>query len=391
MYILNNIYDVRKANIKIQKKNGFSDIDTVEHSLSVSVQVLKLHHTQSSLAQELMNKHTNFYGDDLGITLIDVLTNEQSFEIFVKHLSLEFSLECLLSLIEFIQFQQMIDEYINNAQLRIPGEPTTHKPPRKDSKGSNLSHTSNTSTHSSHTFSMPTSNGNINGDKVTGSAPTHGSIIANFTNQIFSSNKPSQLGCNKPTITNNIDMFDPQNQSLQNNAPEIIDDEEFEEMQKRRFLYKRIQFPCNVPKSKIVYDGIEYLINNNNDDSKSNNDAQLMQEIDHEEFVRQCKLKAFTLYRRYVVGGSGLEINVGWSIKKKLLNVMGNNNKIVLDISLVEQWEISLFGLIKLFDQCCNQMLVLMKDSFDRFKQTKQFDKLKKGLFSNQQRATETM
>ena len=87
----------------------------MEHSLSVSVQVLKLHHTQSSLAQELVNKHTNFYGDDLGITLIDVITHEQSFEVFVKHLSLEYSLECLLSLIEFIQFQQLIDQHINNA------------------------------------------------------------------------------------------------------------------------------------------------------------------------------------------------------------------------------------------------------------------------------------
>ena len=105
-------------------------------------------------------------------------------------------------------------------------------------------------------------------------------------------------------------------------------------------------------------------------------------EIDNSEFVRTCKLKAFTLYRRYIVVGCPLEINVGWGIKKKLMNVMGNNNKIVMDISLVESWHISLFGLIQLFDPCCDQMFNLMKDSFDRFKQTKQFDKLKKGLFS---------
>ena len=401
MYILNNIYDVRRANIKIQKQNGYSDIDTMEHSLSVSVQVLKLHHTQSSLAQELVNKHTNFYGDDLGITLVDILTHEQSFEVFVKHLSLEFSLECLLSLIEFIQFQQLIDEHINNAQLKVNATNPSQRRARnrKRSRSASISKQSDSSIHSgqSSSYLMTQSMGNINGDKAgSGSGSGSGSgpsIILNFANQIFSSKS-----LHKPMIctsTNNIDeLCDVEEpQSLTNHAPELISDEDYKEMQQRRFLYKRIRFPSNVPRSKIVYDGTMYL---SNDESGNNviNDKQFMDEkedIDNDEFVRQCKLKAFTLYRKYVVGGCGLEINVGWSIRKKLLNVMGNNNKIVLDISLVEQWEISLYGLIKLFDNCCNQMLVLMKDSFDRFKQTKQFDKLKKGLFSNQVRGTDVM
>eukprot|EP01084_Bolivina_argentea_P176209 304981_1 len=364
VHILSHIYDVSKANIKIQKKNGFSDIDTVEHSISVSVQVLKLHHTQSSLAQELINKHTFNYGDDLGITLIDVLTNEQSFDIFVKHLSLEYSLECLLSLIEFIQFQQMIDKYICRLQVKV------------ESRRNSISN-SDICSNNSVPHVIASSNGNINGDKT--------GIITNFTNQIFSSNKTHVLADNSPE------------HSLINNVPDTISDNEYRDMKCRRFLYNRIKFPLNIPKSKIVYDDKYQLyrgdsqinIKENINDSKSdntNNNIIDMDRIDSDEFVRSCKLKAFTLYRKYIVGGCGLEINVGWSIRKKLLTIMGNNNKNVLDVSLVDSWDISLYGLIKLFDQCCNQMLVLMKDSFERFKQTKQFDKLKKGLFSNPQR-----
>ncbi len=151
------------------------------------------------------------------------------------------------------------------------------------------------------------------------------------------------------TLDNNDSLINGTHHSgaIINNAPQIISDSEYKKLKKGRFLYKRIKFPQCVPQSKIVYENA----------NESENET---------EFLRMCKLKACTLYRKYVVGGCGLEINVGWSIKKKLLNIMGNNNKNVLDISLVESWHISLFGLIVLFDQCCNQMLVLMQDSFAR-------------------------
>ena len=54
MSSLSALYDVRRINVRIQKKHGFSDIDTVEHSLSVSVQQLKLHNSRTSLAHEHM-------------------------------------------------------------------------------------------------------------------------------------------------------------------------------------------------------------------------------------------------------------------------------------------------------------------------------------------------
>ena len=145
---MSNIYDVSKINVKIQKRHGFSDIDTVEHSLSISVQQLKLHHSKTTLAQELISKHTFNHGDDLGVTLVDVLTNEQSFDVFVRHLSLEYSLECLLSLIEFIQFQQMIDEYINGSQLECRREP-------RERSISHNSMTSSTGTHSHSVGNIP--------------------------------------------------------------------------------------------------------------------------------------------------------------------------------------------------------------------------------------------
>ncbi len=98
---------------------------------------------------------------------------------------------------------------------------------------------------------------------------------------------------------------------LVNNAPEIINDDEYKEMKHRRFLYQKIRFPSNVPRSKIVFNGMGPMgmgmdggsIDYNDEIKKLSMDL----EIDHEEFLRECKLKAFTLYRKYVVGGCGSE------------------------------------------------------------------------------------
>merc|ERR1712154_237642 len=44
----------------------------------------------------------------MGVNLQEILTNNDHFSSFMKHLSAEYSMELLLSLVEFIQFKQMI-------------------------------------------------------------------------------------------------------------------------------------------------------------------------------------------------------------------------------------------------------------------------------------------
>ena len=44
----------------------------------------------------------------------DVLCNENSIDLLMQHLGREFSMECLLSLIEFIQFEEYVYEHIQN-------------------------------------------------------------------------------------------------------------------------------------------------------------------------------------------------------------------------------------------------------------------------------------
>ena len=287
------------------------------------------------------------------------------FSIFVKHLSTEFSLECLLSLIEFVQFQQMLDEHIHAEQLRAD-----HEQHRERSLSRHSSNLSSTTTHS-HSHSV----GTLRGAHVANVNGSGGGIVSH----IFSSARSQMCRAASESM----------DESLANHAPDIISDDECHEMKRRRFLYQKMRFPASVPRSKIVFHDMADVDGGSLGDSECALAAAA--DVSHSEFVRRSKLKAFTLYRKYVVGGCGLEINVGWSIRKQLLSVMGHSNKVVLDLSLVDAWHISLYGLIKLFDQCCNQMLVLLKDSFDRFKQTKQFDKLHEGLFSQQPRSTDLL
>ena len=45
------------------------------------------------------------------VSLIEILSNQRSFDVFIKHLMAEFCIEVLLSLVEMIQFQQFVYRY----------------------------------------------------------------------------------------------------------------------------------------------------------------------------------------------------------------------------------------------------------------------------------------
>eukprot|EP01084_Bolivina_argentea_P194521 333762_1 len=63
-----------------------------------------------------VSEHANLLGSkkqESDITLYQVLSHIKSFELYMVHLSREFSLECLLSTIEFIEYQKLILSIIN--------------------------------------------------------------------------------------------------------------------------------------------------------------------------------------------------------------------------------------------------------------------------------------
>ena len=49
------------------------------------------------------------------VSLIEILSNHRSFDVFIKHLMAEFCIEVLLSLVELVQFQQFVyRQYLRN-------------------------------------------------------------------------------------------------------------------------------------------------------------------------------------------------------------------------------------------------------------------------------------
>ena len=106
----------------------------------------------------------------------------------------------------------------------------------------------------------------------------------------------------------------------------------------------------NIPKSAIVYDG---------DGSR-----------DNDENVSIFKLKAYRLFRKYIAIGSEFEINISYSARRELINLMNDHDK-----WLNEAIQIDLNDLSNLFASCCDQIYGLLNDSVVRFKTTAAFSK----------------
>ena len=86
---------------------------------------------------ELQNvKHTSKKSDDAFVSEIklgQVLSHPKALNLLMQHLAREFSMECLLSLIEFIQFQDYVFDYIVNNNIPINLENTKKRSSAKNS------------------------------------------------------------------------------------------------------------------------------------------------------------------------------------------------------------------------------------------------------------------
>ena len=230
---------------------------------------------EESVIEEMKKKSTNeksFDGmadelmdvihDDVNvIPLFEILCNSMSYSLFIQHLSTEFNVESLLSLTEFIQYQQLIQLYCKQNDIQ---------------------------------------------DYKTGNDDEHGGIN----------------------------------------------------------LFKILHFDENIPKSTIVYD------------SKFN-DVDYY-DIDRGIFYAECKEKAYKLYEKYIKSGSKLEIMIDYDTKKIFSDLMENKD---VEWSKIEMKELNLIELMYLFENICNQMYILMIDSYQRFVETNNYKKLNQCVF----------
>eukprot|EP01084_Bolivina_argentea_P030839 57086_1 len=252
-------------------------------------------------------------------SLTDILSNYKSVDIFTKHLMAEYSIECLMSLVEMLQFQQFVyKKYFRNFHY-------------------------------------------------------------------------------SQTITE--DYF-------------------------HESLFKKINFPNSVPKSKIIYGkqytNTEYSINNNQTQfvqstskSKSNtknkskktnfNDiialhedqeiatVQVNQEtIDNksdesvEDIKKSLTIKAKQIYLKYIAVGSHYEVNIAWCLRNRLIKLFNSNDNNNKKSNGKVLNEFDFCDYIDLYDEVCNEMYKLMRDSYDRFRRKNEYQKLKKTVFTFQ-------
>lgn len=116
--------------------------------------------------------------------------------------------------------------------------------------------------------------------------------------------------------------------------------------------------PDMVPQSTIVYGDID--------------------NIDPNDKCREFMERASQIFFRYIEEESELEINIAWSTRKELIDILSTSYDI-------QQWlnnfgdvdeKIKLEAIYALFVECMGELHYLLNSSFMRFKKSGLFDKL---------------
>ena len=130
-----------------------------------------------------------------------------------------------------------------------------------------------------------------------------------------------------------------------------------------------IKLPPSYPKSFIVYDY--------KDDTLGENDSKLVDilELPLNKFEKHCKRVIYKLYKKYVAVGCSWEINLSFYVRRKIIELIGDENK------LYENKKIGIKELLYIYDECIHGVFSVMTDSYDRFRRTHQYRKLKNLMF----------
>ena len=255
----------------------------------------------------------------LNVKLASILSHTKAIDLFMQHLAKEFSIECLLSLIELSQFQKYVYERIERNYQYSKGI--------KESRNGNQR-----------------KNENENDDK------------------------------DENDYDDDDDDYDDEDDDEDDDNDEL---DQFEDVLIENKY--RIVWPESVPLSAIVFDDYwkEYeivdMMGGGDDDLKKvqPNRAKSSIAAPAIPWIVNGKTKAFKLYCKYIATGSEYEINIASRTRRQLEEKMTNygawigneqsNNETVL---------------FDLFNQCCIEMIYLLHGSFGRFKQSPNFTKL---------------
>lgn len=247
------------------------------------------------------------------IKIKDILQHEKCFEVFIEHLAHEYCMEGLLSIIEFTQYRDYILASSSDIVRQIYNNPINHK------QGVSSSESMITSQHTlsvSAGISMPT--------------PT---ASTNLTETFSSSSTVFEVG---NRITKYYDL------------------------------------PKDIVKSEIVYPGYykdpcphlsslsveKYLKKNKIEDDK--------------ERMKRYKEIAYAIFDKYIRSGSEYEINVSYQVRMKYMHLMSNKSDWINKMDDMDENE-----LCRLFEDCYDEMIRLMSQSYSRFKLTEQFEKVR--------------
>ena len=318
----------------------------------------------------------------MSLKLYQLLASNEGLNCFMNHLICEFSHECLLSFIEMVQWKTRLNQIIidnldifeheNIEQIIIINQYLKKLTIEKNMNASHDLIKKYSVELSRGVYNYPIC-GNING-------------LNNGNNGLLS---PKNSNASIPSM----------------NA--LTDDKSNLNYKLHIILF---QFPDKVPLSSIVadtkYNG-SYSFNfekesqptdnisnmgyiddrdaldklRDADDEMDEDESKDMDEsiLRHEtKIIYDFKMKAYALFRRYINNRNGcdMEINIKYGTRNRLINLLDN-----LDCWMMNDIEIMSF--YELFDDCIQEMYRLMKDSFKRFKQTEQFNKLDKAIFSS--------
>jgi len=124
-------------------------------------------------------------------------------------------------------------------------------------------------------------------------------------------------------------------------------------------LFRALTFSKNIPRSSIVYSGARY-------------------DMGEKAFYDVCKYKAAELYGKYIKDGSDLNVMIDYDTRSTLRELMENQRVEWMEIGMNQ---ISLVELMYLFETICNKMYIVLIDSYQRFTQTKNYQKLNELVF----------
>jgi len=201
------------------------------------------------------------------IPFLEILAHGTSYATFVQHLSTEFNVESLLSLTEFVQFQQLIWQFMKEHD--------------------------------------------IDDDRDISSSRSSG---------------------RRSTSSQQIPLF------------------------------KRLRFGDGIPRSSIVF-------------GSGTEEECMGQSVT--DFYTQCQEKARRLFTKYISYESKFQILIDFETSKAMCSLMENEER-WMQLTMAE---FSIIDMLYLFEESCDDMHMMLRDSYQRFQRTNSFERLNEFVY----------